>query len=308
MARKRKGLPIHGWFNIDKPAGLSSSDVVSRVRRYTGAAKAGHGGTLDPLATGVLPVALGEATKTVSYAMDGLKTYRFEVRWGIATTTDDTEGEMLEEHAARPGREAIEAALPNFTGDIEQVPPVYSAIKVNGRRAYDLARRDEEVELAPRQVHIERLSLVEVCDVNRAVLEMTSGKGVYVRSLARDLARALDTVGHVAWLRRTAVAGFHESDAISLDILEALGHSAAASDILLPVETVLDDIPALALTQQEANRLRHGQGVAVLPVASRSPFKDISQGDTVVAMAEGKLVALAKIAGGEIRPVRVMNY
>ncbi|MBT6093339.1 MAG: tRNA pseudouridine(55) synthase TruB [Rhodospirillaceae bacterium] len=308
MARKRKGLPIHGWFNIDKPAGMSSSDVVTRVRRYTGAAKAGHGGTLDPLATGVLPIALGEATKTVSYAMDGLKTYRFEVRWGIATTTDDTEGEVLEESSARPVREAIKAALANFTGDIEQVPPAFSAIKVNGRRAYELARRDEAVELAPRQVHIEELSLVEVCDGDRAVLEMTSGKGVYVRSLARDLARALGTVGHVAWLRRTAVAGFLESDAISLDKLEALGHSAAASDILLPVETVLDDIPALALTQQEANRLRHGQGIAVLPVASRSPFKDISQGDTVVAMAEGKLVALAKIAGGEIRPVRVMNY
>jgi len=308
MARKRKGLPIHGWLNIDKPVGLTSSDVVNRVRRAIGAAKAGHGGTLDPLATGVLPVALGEATKTVSYAMDGLKTYRFGVRWGIATATDDAEGEIIEESPVRPGRDAIEAALGQFTGDIEQVPPAYSAIKVKGRRAYDLARRDEAVELAPRQVHVRALCLDDIPDADHAVFSVASGKGVYVRSLARDLARALGTVGHVSELRRTAVAGFHENSAISLDKLEALGHSAAASDILLPVETVLDDIPALALTRQEANQLRHGQGVAVLPVASRSPFKDISQGDTVVAMAEGKLVALAKIAGGEIRPVRVMNY
>jgi len=307
MARRRKGLAIHGWINVDKPSGISSNDVVTRVRRATGAAKVGHGGTLDPLATGVLPVALGEATKTVSYAMDGTKTYRFRVRWGVATATDDAEGEVVETSDARPGAAEIEAALGAFTGEIEQVPPAYSAIKVDGRRSYELARRDEAVELAPRTVRIDALRLVAIPDADHAELEMTSGKGAYVRAIARDLARRIGTVGHVADLRRTAVAGFTEKDAISLDKLEALGHSAPASDILLPVETVLADIPALALTLQEANRLRHGQGVPVLPVASRSPFKDIAQGDTVVAMAEGRLVALAKIAGGEIRPVRVMN-
>jgi tRNA pseudouridine55 synthase len=308
MARKRKGLPIHGWFNIDKPAGISSSDVVTRVRRATGAAKAGHGGTLDPLATGVLPIALGEATKTVSYAMDGSKTYRFLLHWGIATTTDDTEGEVVEQSDVRPERHAIEAILPSFIGDIEQVPPIYSAIKVNGRRSYELARRDEAVELAPRQVRIDDLTLIRVEGRDHAEFQVDCGKGTYMRSLARDIALALGTVGHISWLRRTAVGAFHEDNAISLDKLEELGHSAPASSILLPVETVLADIPALALTLQEANRLRHGQGVAVLPVASRSPFKDISQGDTVCAMVEGKLVALAKIAGGEIRPVRVMNH
>lgn len=307
MARKRKGLAIHGWLNIDKPAGISSSDVVNRVRRAMNAAKAGHGGTLDPLATGVLPVALGEATKTVSYAMDGAKTYRFRVRWGIATATDDSEGEATQTSDARPTAQDIEAQLAGFTGEIEQVPPAFSAIKIAGRRAYELARRDETVELAPRRVRIDALRLLGQPDADHAEFEMTSGKGVYVRALARDLGVALGTFGHVAWLRRTAVAGFFEKDAISLDKLEALGHIAPASDILLPVETVLADIPALALTMQEANRLRHGLGIPVLPVASRSPFKDICQGDTVVAMAEGRLVALAKIAGGEIRPVRVMN-
>jgi tRNA pseudouridine55 synthase len=307
MARRRKGIAIHGWLNIDKPAGVTSNDVVTRVRRATNAAKVGHGGTLDPMATGVLPIALGEATKTVSYAMDGTKTYQFTVRWGIATATDDAEGAVTETSAGRPAATAIEAALGRFVGEIEQVPPVYSAIKVDGRRACDLARKDEAVELKPRRVRIDALRLIGCPDTDTAEFEMTSGKGVYVRALARDLAQALGTLGHVARLRRTAVAGFTEKGAISLDNLETLGHIAPASSILLPIETVLDDIPALALTVQEANRLRHGQGVPVLPVASRSPFKDIVQGDTVVAMAEGRLVALAKIAGGEIRPVRVIN-
>ena len=307
MARRRGGIAIHGWLNIDKPAGITSNDVVTRVRRATGAAKVGHGGTLDPMATGVLPIALGEATKTVAYAMDGAKTYRFTVNWGIATATDDAEGETVATSEARPERAAIEAALARFTGEIEQVPPDYSAVKVAGRRAYELARKDEAVELKPRRVRVDALELLDCVDADTAVFEMTSGKGVYVRALARDLALALGTLGHVSRLRRTAVAGFSEKQAISLDKLETLGHIAPASSILMPIETVLADIPALALTLQEANRLRHGQGVPVLPVASRSPFKDIVQGDTVVAMAEGRLVALAKIAGGEIRPVRVIN-
>lgn len=307
MARKRKGRAIHGWLNLDKPAGMSSSQAVNRVRRCLDAAKAGHGGTLDPAATGILPIAFGEATKTVPYAMDGFKTYHFAVTWGVQTSTDDTEGGAVETHDHRPDAEAIEAVLKDFTGDVTQIPPIYSAIKIDGRRAYELARRDEAVEMQPRVVRIEEIRLLRMVDADTAEFEVTSGKGTYVRALARDIARAVDTVGHVAWLRRTAVGPFHEDNAISLDKLESLGHIALDSDQLLPVETVLADIPALALTQQEAQRLKRGQAVSVLPVASRSPFKDIEQGDTVCAMSEGRLVALARIVGGEIRPVRVLN-
>ena len=307
MGRKRRGKPIHGWIVIDKPKGLSSSAAVGRVRRLTGAAKVGHAGTLDPMATGVLPMALGEATKIVSYLMDGAKAYRFTVRWGERRDTDDAEGKVVETSVARPSREQILAVLGKFIGDIEQVPPVFSAIKIGGKRAYELARADQAPEMKPRTVHIEELKLLGVVDSDHAEFEAVSGKGAYMRGLARDLGAALGTVGHIAQLRRTAVGPFHENQAISLDKLESLGHSAPLSEHLLPVETVLDDIPALALTETEARRLRRGQAVPVLPVANRSPFKNIGQGDVVCAMAEGRLVALAKIKGGEIRPFRVIN-
>ncbi|MEK9725592.1 MAG: tRNA pseudouridine(55) synthase TruB [Rhodospirillaceae bacterium] len=308
MPRRRKGGAVHGWLNLDKPAGLTSQQAVSRVRRAFDAAKAGHGGTLDPLATGILPIALGEATKTAAYAMDGSKTYRFQVRWGAQTATDDTEGEVIATHDHRPDAAAVAAALPAFTGAIEQVPPRFSAIKVAGRRAYDLARHDEAVELAPRTVEIDDFRLIETDGPDLATFEARCGKGTYVRALARDLAAALGTVGHVEWLRRTAVGPFSESDAISLDKIESLGHIALDSGLLMPVETVLADIPALTLTVDEAQRLKHGQAVSVLAVASRSPIKDIEQGDTVCAMSEGRLVALARIADGGIHPVRVMNF
>ena len=308
MGRKRRGKPIHGWIVIDKPKGLSSSAAVGRVRRLTGAAKVGHAGTLDPMATGVLPMALGEATKIVSYLMDGAKAYRFTVRWGERRDTDDAEGKVVETSVARPSREQILAVLGKFIGDIEQVPPVFSAIKIDGKRAYELARADQAPEMKPRTVHIEELKLLGVVDSDHAEFEAVSGKGAYMRGLARDLGAALGTFGHIAKLRRTAVGPFHENQAISLDKLESLGHSAPLSEHLLPVETVLDDIPALALTETEARRLRRGQAVPVLPVANRSPFKNIGQGDVVCAMAEGRLVALAKIKGGEIRPFRVMNF
>ena len=307
MARKRRGTPIHGWIVIDKPRGLTSSAVVGRVKRLTGAAKVGHAGTLDPLATGVLPMALGEATKTVAYLMDGRKAYRFTVRWGEARDTDDGEGAVTAVSDARPTESEILAVLDCFRGAIEQVPPVFSAIKVGGRRAYELARRDNAPALAARTVHIHDLTLQAMPDRDHAEFAAVSGKGAYMRSLARDLAVALGTVGHVAALRRTAVGPFHESQAISLDKLESLGHSAPLSGHLLPVETVLDDIPALALTEREARKLSHGQAIPVLPVASRSPFKNIGQGDVVRAMVEGRLVALATIKGGEIRPFRVIN-
>jgi tRNA pseudouridine55 synthase len=307
MGRKHRGKAIHGWIIIDKPGGLSSNAVVGRVRRLTGAAKVGHAGTLDPMATGVLPMALGEATKIVSYLMDGAKSYRFTVRWGEQRDTDDAEGEVVATSDARPAKEQILVVLGNFIGDIEQVPPVFSAIKIEGKRAYALARADQAPEMKPRTIHIEDLKLLSVVDADHAEFEAVSGKGAYMRSLARDLGTALGTVGHIAQLRRIAVGPFDEKQAISLDKLESLRHSAPLSEHLLPVETVLDDIPALALTETEARKLSQGQAIPVLPVASRSPLKNIGQGDVVRVMAEGRLVALAKINGGEIRPFRVMN-
>ena len=307
MGRKHRGKAIHGWIIIDKPGGLSSNAVVGRVRRLTGAAKVGHAGTLDPMATGVLPMALGEATKIVSYLMDGAKAYRFTVRWGEQRDTDDAEGEVVATSDARPAKEQILAVLGNFIGDIEQVPPVFSAIKIEGKRAYALARADQAPEMKPRTIHIEDLKLLSVVDADHAEFEAVSGKGAYMRSLARDLGTALGTVGHIVQLRRIAVGPFDEKQAISLDKLESLRHSSPLSEYLLPVETVLDDIPALALTETEARKLNQGQAIPVLPVASRSPLKNIGQGDVVRVMAEGRLVALAKINGGEIRPFRVMN-
>lgn len=307
MVRKRRGDPVHGWLVIDKPLGLSSAAVVARTKKILNAAKVGHGGTLDPLATGLLPLAFGEATKTVSYAMDGTKRYRFTARWGEARATDDAEGEVTETSTHRPTKDQIRAILGEFTGDIDQVPPVYSAIKVNGKRAYAMARADEAVELEPRRIHIDALELISVIDDDHAEFGVTSGKGAYMRGLARDIAQRLGTVGHISALRRTAVGPFTEKDAISLDKLEALGHSAAASEVLRPVETVLDDIPALAMTESEAQRLRCGQAVSALQVAKRSPLRDITQGSVVCAMAEGKPVALARFEGGEIRPFRVLN-
>ena len=307
MGRKHRGKTIHGWIIIDKPGGLSSNAVVGRVRRLTGAAKVGHAGTLDPMATGVLPMALGEATKIVSYLMDGAKAYRFTVRWGEQRDTDDAEGEVVATSDARPAKEQILVVLGNFIGDIEQVPPVFSAIKIEGKRAYALARADQAPEMKPRTIHIEDLKLLSVVDADHAEFEAVSGKGAYMRSLARDLGTALGTVGHIVQLRRIAVGPFDEKQAISLDKLESLRHSAPLSEHLLPVETVLDDIPALALTETEARKLSQGQAIPVLPVASRSPLKNIGQGDVVRVMAEGRLVALAKINGGEIRPFRVMN-
>jgi tRNA pseudouridine55 synthase len=292
---------------IDKPGTMSSNAVVGAVRRLTGAAKVGHGGTLDPLATGLLPIALGEATKTVSYAMDGTKVYRFSIRWGEQRATDDTEGDVTATSDVRPNEAAIHAALKNFIGTIDQVPPIYSAIKVNGQRAYALARADKPVELESRQIRIDNFELVGMPDSDHAEFEVVSGKGAYMRGLARDLALAVGTVGHIATLRRIRVGPFTEEHAISLEKLESLGHSAPLVDFLLPVQTALADIPALALTETEAQRIRQGQAIAVLPVASRSPSEKVIQGSVVCAMADGKPVALATIMGGEIRPQRVLN-
>lgn len=263
MARKRKGKPIHGWVILDKPLGRSSAWAVARVRHITGAAKAGHGGTLDPLATGVLPVALGEATKTVSYIQDGVKVYAFAVRWGQATQTDDGEGGVVAQSAVRPGAAEIEAALGDFTGDIDQTPPAYSAIKVDGKRAYALSRDGNAPVITPRRVRIDRFEWLASPTPDTAEFLVECGKGTYIRALARDLAVKLGTLGHVAAMRRLAVGAMTEKAAISLERLEEVVHSAAPDGYLHPVELALADIPALDLTGPQAQRLRAGQMVRV---------------------------------------------
>jgi len=307
MARKRKGIPIDGWLAIDKPLGIGSTQVVAAVRRITGAAKVGHGGTLDPLASGVLPIALGEATKTVAYVMDGAKTYRWRVRWGEATSTDDKEGEVTAASPVRPTRDQILATLPGFLGHIEQVPPAYSAIKVDGERAYDLARAGETVELKSRIVRIDRFELVGQPDDDHADFEVACGKGTYIRSLARDLALALGTVGHIAILRRIACGPFNEGNSIPLDKFREVGQGPALRSYLLPVETALDDIPALALSEAEARRLHNGQVLSLARLEHGHSIGDLAHAPVVRAMDGERLVALARIDGGEIRSVRVMN-
>jgi tRNA pseudouridine55 synthase len=307
MAKARSGRAIHGWLVLDKPQGMTSSRAVGAARRLLEAAKAGHGGTLDPLATGVLPIALGEATKTVAWVMAGTKTYRFTLRWGEARDTDDAEGRLTAASPVRPSRAAIEAALPRFTGTLRQRPPAFSALKLGGKRAYDLAREGEPVELAPRLVAVESLALLGEPDPDHAVFEAVVGKGTYIRALARDLGEALGTLAHITALRRLSVGRFRAEDAISLDNLAALGHSAAASGHLLPVETALDDIPALALSEEEAHRLRCGQAVTPLRPCDRARIDQLGDGATVRATTGGKLVAVAEIAAGSIKPVRVLN-
>jgi len=305
MARRRKALPIHGWLVFDKPQGMTSTQAVSRVRHLYGAQKAGHAGTLDPLATGVLPIAFGEATKTMPFAVGGNKQYRFTVRFGAATATDDAEGAIVATSAVRPTRAEIEAALPGFVGEISQVPPRYSALKVAGARAYDLARDEEEFELAPRPALIESLKLVDMPDSDHCLIEARCGKGTYVRALARDLGHSLGSAAHITELRRTRVGPFDEEVAISLAKLEQLGHSAAGRDalvsVLQPVETALDDIPALAMSGRDAARLKRGQ-----PVLLRGRDAPILKGP-VYATSRGTLVAVGEVSQGELRPTRVFN-
>jgi len=307
MARRRRGNPVHGWVVVDKPSGISSANAVATVRRVFEAAKAGHAGTLDPLATGVLPIALGEATKTVPYVMDASKDYEFTIQWGEARSTDDGEGVVTATSDVRPGVEAIRAATTRFVGTIDQIPPIYSAVKVDGERAYDLARSGEEVDLDSRRIEILAFDLVAVIDADHARFSVSSGKGAYMRALARDLALALGTVGHIRGLRRCRVGPFDEADAISLDSLSALMHNPAAFEHLRPVETALDGIPALALSGPEANTLRSGQGVPVFRAMDRERFGHLREGDTVYAKDGDIPVAIARIDGGAIRPVRVLN-
>ncbi|MEQ9641282.1 MAG: tRNA pseudouridine(55) synthase TruB [Alphaproteobacteria bacterium] len=298
MGRRRKGKPITGWVLLDKPVGAVSTKALNKVRWLFGAAKAGHAGTLDPLASGMLPIALGEATKVIARVTDSSKTYHFTVRWGEQRDTDDAEGEVVASSDARPTRAALEAALENYLGDIEQVPPRYSAIKVDGERAYALARDGEHVELASRIVHVADLRLVAYEDGGDvAELALDCGKGTYVRALARDLGRDLGCFGHVASLRRTRVGPFRVEAAISLDNLEALMHKGALETALQPVDAGLADIPAVAITGTEADRLRSGQPIRV----------PSSLQGTVYAKTGGRPIAMAHLQDGELRPTRVFN-
>ena len=307
MTRVKKGRPIHGWLVIDKPLGLTSSKVVGIIKRELGAQKVGHAGTLDPLATGVLPIALGEATKTVSFVMDGAKAYRFSVKWGEATNTDDAEGEIIETSGVRPNQAEIETALSGFIGTIEQVPPVYSAIKIDGKRAYKMARAGETVEMKPRQAIIDDFRLLDATSQDSAKFEVFCQKGTYVRALGRDLAVALGTVGHVVELRRIKSGPFGENDAISLDSADGLRHSARLEAGITPIETALDDIPALALTEEEASLMHQGGFVCLVEVLKRNASHTVVDGEIVLAKTENKPVALARIVGSELRPVRVFN-
>jgi tRNA pseudouridine55 synthase len=303
---RRDKRDVHGWVVLDKPIGMTSTHAVAIVKRLFSAKRAGHAGTLDPLASGGLPIAIGEATKTVPFVMDGRKRYRFTVAWGEERDTDDTEGRAVRTSETRPTPEAIMALLPRFTGLIEQIPPQYSAIKIQGERAYDLARDGESVELKPRPVEIHKLTLVEQLDSSHSVFEAECGKGTYVRALARDMGRILGCFGHISALRRTLVGPFDENDMIPLEQLEALCDRAASgegslADALLPVETALDDIPALAVTRADAARLHRGQ--AVLLRGRDAP----NCSGTVYVTVAGRLLALAEIGNGELIPKRVFN-
>ena len=305
--RRKHGRPLNGWLVVDKPPGMTSTDVVNRVRRGFDAQKAGHGGTLDPLATGVLPVAFGHATKTVPYVMDGTKLYRFTLRLGDARDTDDADGQVVATSDARPTDAQIAAALPAFLGDIMQVPPAYSAIKVAGERAYDMAREGRAPVLEARPARVDRFALVERADADTAVFEVQSGKGVYMRSLARDLAQACGTLGHVAALRRLRVGPFTEAQAISLDKCVASADNALASpNLLLPVATALADIPALALTEAEVFGLSNGQAINLVDLMGRIPQTADPNGGLARAMAGTRVIGLCRLGDGWLKPERLL--
>jgi tRNA pseudouridine55 synthase len=326
MSKKRKGLKVDGWINLDKPVGLTSTQALAKVRRYFNAQKGGHAGTLDPLATGVLPIALGEATKTIPFVQDASKTYSFTVTWGEACDTDDLEGRVIATSTNRPALADIRALLPDFMGEIEQRPPQFSAIKIDGERAYDLARDGQDFEIKSRIVRIYDLTITphptlpppggEDKGGGDAIQETTAflctcGKGTYIRAIARDLGERLGCYGHISALRREAVGGFSAQEAISLDLLEKMDQIAALERVLLPLGRVLDDIPALPLSDQEAAKLRNGQSLAFV---SKPDFDRLSKagidpksGALVLALHNNIAAALVEIHGPDIRPVRVFN-
>ena len=309
--RKRKGDPIHGWIAIDKPVDMTSTQVVGVVKRLFNAQKAGHGGTLDPLADGILPIALGEATKTAQWAMDCDKEYVFTIEWGASTASQDKEGDIIATSDVRPQRAAIETALQCFIGDIEQVPPKYSAIKIAGERAYDLVRDGEEFEIPSRQVTVYEAELIDVADEDHATIRVVSGKGFYVRAMARDLAQKLGAEGHVSQLRRTRVGALDEAGAHSIPDLEALAErDTAITTALQPVQTVLDDIPQLEITQKDADAIKQGREILLLPhlVDHWRATYDTSNDDRLaLTLLDDKPVALGEVRAGRFQPKKVFQ-
>ena len=308
MARRKKGDVVNGWVCLDKPLEMGSTEAVSKIRRLFNAQKAGHAGTLDPLASGILPIALGEATKTVPFMVDAEKVYRFTIHWGVSTDSIDREGEIVARSDVRPSLERVQAALTAFVGEIDQVPPQFSAIKVDGQRAYDLAREGAEFELAARRVTIHEAAVTAAPDVDHVELTIRTGKGVYVRALARDLAAALGAEGHVSALRRERVGPFSAENAVTLDSLEEMVHRGAASEGLLPVATALDDIPELAVTDQDAFSLRQGRPIVLLPRQVETLKARLREGSRTVSAFQGQtLVALGQLRAGRLEPDRVFN-
>jgi tRNA pseudouridine55 synthase len=308
MARKKKGDVVDGWVCLDKPFEMGSTEAVSRIRRLFNAQKAGHAGTLDPLASGILPIALGEATKTVPMMMEAQKVYRFTINWGVSTDSVDREGEIIGRSDVRPSVEAVKAALPAFVGEIDQTPPRFSAIKVDGARAYDLARDGVEFELQARRVTIYSAEVSDAPDADHVELTIRTGKGVYVRSLARDLAVMLGAEGHVSALRREMVGPFSTQNAVTLDSLEEMVHRGAASEGLLAVATALDDIPELAVTEQDAFSLRQGRPIVLLPRQVETLKDRLTGGSRTVSAFQGQtLVALCQLRAGRLEPDRVFN-
>ncbi|OYX55982.1 MAG: tRNA pseudouridine(55) synthase TruB [Brevundimonas subvibrioides] len=308
MGRRKKGLVVNGWVCLDKPFEMGSTDAVSKVRRLFDAQKAGHAGTLDPLASGILPIALGEATKTVPFMMEAEKVYRFTINWGVSTDSVDREGEIIARSDVRPTAEAVRAVLPTFVGEIDQTPPRFSAIKVDGQRAYDLAREGADFELESRRVTIYEAEVTDAPDADHVELTIRTGKGVYVRSLARDLAVMLGAEGHVSALRRERVGPFSVENAVTLDFLTDLVHRDAALEGLLPVATALDDIPELAVTEQDAFSLRQGRPIVLLPRQVETLKSRLRDGSRTVSAFQGQtLVALGQMRAGRLEPDRVFN-
>lgn len=308
MGRRKRGEVVNGWVCLDKPFEMGSTEAVSRVRRLFDAQKAGHAGTLDPLASGILPIALGEATKTVPFMMEAQKVYRFTINWGVSTDSLDREGEIIGRSEVRPPVEAVRAALPAFVGEIDQTPPRFSAIKVDGARAYDLARDGVAFELQSRRVTIHSAEVTAAPDADHVELTIRTGKGVYVRSLARDLAVLLGAEGHVSALRRERVGPFSVENAVTLDSLEEMVHRSAASEGLLPVATALDDIPELAVTDQDAFSLRQGRPIVLLPRQVETLKGQLQADSRTVSVFLGQtLVALGQLRAGRLEPDRIFN-
>ncbi len=308
MGRRKKGDKINGWLNIYKPRGMGSTDVVNKTRRLLNAQKAGHAGTLDPLAEGILPIAFGEATKTIPYMQDNLKTYRFNLIWGEARNTDDAEGEVIQTSDIRPSKQDIMAILPSFMGEIEQVPPAFSAIKVDGQRAYALARKGEAVELKARIVSIHDIKFLG-SDAEKASFEVLCGKGTYIRSLGRDIAQKLGTVGYIDQLVRASVGSFTEKDAILLDNLEALLHKEGLQAVLWACEAGLDDIPDISFTQAEAAKLKQGQSLTFFSKSDSHRLDGLNLGEdgTALAMVDDTAIGLVTISNVTIQPKKLFN-